>query len=150
MPTVKKTHPGMPPDRDKKRVRVAAAIFQRDGRVLIARRKKGDRAAGYWEFPGGKVEPGETPEECLEREMAEEFGVLTRVGKPLGSIVFPLAGRTGVLEAFAVTLLSGSFELREHEAIRWVTPEECRSYRLAKPDRELLDQLFADLFEKTR
>lgn len=59
---------------------VTAAVIEKDGRVLIAQRKTGDALAGKWEFPGGKLEPGETPEACLRRELREEFGVETEIG----------------------------------------------------------------------
>jgi 8-oxo-dGTP diphosphatase len=56
-------------------VRVTAAVIEREGQVLIARRGEGRALAGKWEFPGGKIEPGETPEQCLVREVREEFGI---------------------------------------------------------------------------
>ena len=60
---------------------VSGACLEKDGKILIARRKTGDNLAGKWEFPGGKLEPGETPEACLKRELKEEFGVETRIGE---------------------------------------------------------------------
>ncbi|MCU0553599.1 MAG: NUDIX domain-containing protein, partial [Syntrophales bacterium] len=63
-----------------KRTAVTAAVMEKDGRILIARRKRGDRMADKWEFPGGKIEKGETPEACLRREMREEFGIDVAVG----------------------------------------------------------------------
>ena len=59
---------------------VAAAIIEKDGKILIAKRKKGSSLAGKWEFPGGKIEPGESPEECLKREMKEEFDIEALAG----------------------------------------------------------------------
>ena len=59
---------------------VTAAIIQREGLILAARRKQGSHMAGYWEFPGGKIEPGETPEECLQRELKEELSIESKIG----------------------------------------------------------------------
>ena len=67
---------------------VVAGIIERDGLILIAQRKPGDRLAHQWEFPGGKVEPGETPEQALVRELREEFAVETEVGAYVGRSVF--------------------------------------------------------------
>ena len=125
----------------QKSLRVLAAILYRDGRLLIARRKKGDRFEGLWEFPGGKLEPEEKPEECLAREMKEEFGVEARVGGFLGSIRHVSASLSIELSAYAVVHVSGAFHLYDHDEIRWVTPEECRDYALTEPDRILLDKL---------
>ena len=61
-------------------ISVTAAVLIHKGRILIARRPRGDRLAGYWEFPGGKLEKGETPQACLRRELYEEFGIRTRIG----------------------------------------------------------------------
>ena len=60
---------------------VTCAIIEKDGKILIARRAEGQKLAGKWEFPGGKVEDGESPEECLKRELEEEFGIPTEVGE---------------------------------------------------------------------
>ncbi len=64
-----------PSSDDRSRRSVTAAVIEEDGRILIAKRKKGDRSEGRWEFPGGKVEPGESPEESLKRELREELGI---------------------------------------------------------------------------
>jgi 8-oxo-dGTP diphosphatase len=60
---------------------VTAAIVEKDGKILVARRKADDRQAGKWEFPGGTLESDETPQECLQREMQEEFGIRVSVGQ---------------------------------------------------------------------
>jgi len=69
----------------KKIVKVTAAILEKDGRIIIALRKSSDHLSGKWEFPGGKIEPGETPEECLSRELKEEFDIDVTIGEHLGS-----------------------------------------------------------------
>ena len=65
---------------DEQPIRVTAAIIRRPGQILLARRQAGGHLAGHWEFPGGKIEDGEPPEECLARELEEEFGVAAEVG----------------------------------------------------------------------
>jgi len=128
-----------------------AAILCRDGRLLIARRKKGDRFEGLWEFPGGKLEPEEKPEDCLVRELKEEFGVEARAGRFLGSIRYASASLSIELRAYAVAHVSGVFHLYDHDEIRWVTPGECRDYALTEPDRILLEQMNAGrTFQETR
>ena len=67
---------------------VAAAILEKDGKILIARRRADDRQAGKWEFPGGTVEADETPPDCLKREMQEEFGITVAVGRFFGESVY--------------------------------------------------------------
>jgi mutator protein MutT len=65
---------------------VTAAIIRRNGSVLLARRSSGEKLAGFWEFPGGKVEDGETPEECLARELDEELGIQARIGRKCAEV----------------------------------------------------------------
>jgi 8-oxo-dGTP diphosphatase len=127
----------------QKPLKVLAAILRRDGRLLIAKRKKGERFGGHWEFPGGKLEPGENPEECLAREMREEFGMEARVGGFLGSIRYSSSSLSIELSAYAVVHISGDFRLYDHDEIRWVTPEDCENYPLTEPDRVLLRELAA-------
>ena len=73
---------------DRPLISVTAAILVRDGKILIAQRKSSDHLAGKWEFPGGKIEYGETPEDCLKRELHEEFGIDTRIGVFLAESVY--------------------------------------------------------------
>jgi 8-oxo-dGTP diphosphatase len=116
---------------------VTAALFERQGRVLLARRKPGRHMGSLWEFPGGKVDSGETAEACLARELAEELGVSVRVGEFLGSTRFRVEDSDFELLLFRVEHLSGEFQLREHEEIRWVAPAELEAYELVESDREL-------------
>ncbi|MEW5901589.1 MAG: (deoxy)nucleoside triphosphate pyrophosphohydrolase [Acidobacteriota bacterium] len=122
-------------------LRVLAAILEKRGRLLIARRKGGDRFAGLWEFPGGKQEPGELPEECLRRELLEEFGVKTRVDDFLCAISYDSPALSLKLLAYRVKHLSGTFSLCDHDEIRWATPAEIISLPLTEPDRLLIARL---------
>lgn len=121
-------------ERTIKRATVTAAVMEKDGRVLIARRKRGDRMADKWEFPGGKIERGETPEACLRREMLEEFGIDVAVGPLVGRSLHAYPQGEIDLMAYRVTHLSGDFLLHDHEEILWVRPDEMNSYDFSAAD----------------
>lgn len=114
--------------------RVTAAVIERHGQYLIARRAPGQSHAGRWEFPGGKIEPGESAEECLERELAEEFGVQVRAGKFLIASTHTYPGGAIELLAYETTVISGEFDLRVHDRIAWVHPSEILRYDLLPAD----------------
>lgn len=117
---------------------VVAGIIERDGLILIAQRKPGDRLEHQWEFPGGKVEPGETPQQALVRELREEFAVETEVGAYVGRSVFAYEHVTIELLAYRVRYRSGTFALHDHQAIRWVPIAELDNYQFAPADVPLL------------
>jgi 8-oxo-dGTP diphosphatase len=121
--------------------RVTAAIFWKDGRVLLARRKPGISSQGLWEFPGGKIEPNETPERCLERELKEEFDIKARAGRLAATGRGVLKEGPFELLAFEVEHLSGEFRLHSHDEIRWVLPEDLAGYELPPADREIVAEL---------
>ena len=123
---------------------VGAAIV-RGGRVLAARRTSPPELAGRWELPGGKVEPGETPEEALERELAEELGVEVRVGDWLTPRV-PVGETLELRVAFA-RLVDGEAEpaAREHDQVRWLRADELAEVPWAQADRPFLPQVAAEL-----
>lgn len=115
------------------RTRVLAAVVEREGRLLLARRPPGKRHAGLWEFPGGKFLPGETPLETARRELAEELGVeAVALGALLGAAADP--GSPFVVEFYKVEI-HGEPAALEHEALAWVLPEELLRYPLAPSDR---------------
>ncbi len=117
---------------------VGAAII-RDGRVLAARRTFPAEAAGRWEFPGGKVEPGETPDAALVREIAEELGcAITVDGWLAGEAAI---GSTHVLTVARATLLSGEPFPHEHDAVRWLAAGELDDVDWLEPDRPFLDEV---------
>jgi 8-oxo-dGTP diphosphatase len=119
---------------------VAAAIVA-DGRVLACERSSPPEAAGRWEFPGGKVEPGETDPEALARECAEELGVRVVVGDRIGPDV-PLAHGRAVLRVFAVRLLDGEQpRALEHAAMRWLAVDELHSVPWLPADRPIVAAL---------
>ncbi len=120
---------------------VAGVALDDQGRVLIAKRKTGGSLGCKWEFPGGKLEHGETAEEGLRREFREELEVDVAVGDNYGTAEFAHRGVPFVLEAYAVELLSRRFQLNEHERLEWVAPDRLEEYDLAESDRRLLPQL---------
>jgi 8-oxo-dGTP diphosphatase len=122
-------------------IRVSAAVIERDGRVLIARRRSGDRFGGVWEVPGGKIEPGESPEEGLRREIDEELGMAIEIGPCLGAFPFVSPAWSIELIAFRAAWTAGTMILREHDEVRWVGPGELASYPFAEPDRPIVHLL---------
>jgi 8-oxo-dGTP diphosphatase len=126
---------------------IVAAVIVTDGRVLACERSAPPEVAGRWEFPGGKVEPGETDAQALARECAEELGVRVEVGARVGPDV-PLAHGRAVLRVFVVTLLNGD-EPRalEHTAMRWLAADELDSVPWLPADKPIVAELPALLAE---
>ncbi|MBC6457503.1 (deoxy)nucleoside triphosphate pyrophosphohydrolase [Actinomadura sp. HBU206391] len=100
---------------------MGAAIIE-DGRLLSAQRAEPAELAGGWEFPGGKVDPGESDEDALVRECVEELGVKVRLAERIGGD-WPL-GRQGILRVWTAEILEGSPQALEHTALRWLTADE--------------------------
>lgn len=125
----------------KKMLLVAAcALIDADGRVLIAQRPEGKQMAGLWEFPGGKVEPGETPEETVVREIAEELGVETKVAclAPLTFASHAYDGFNLLMPLFVCRRFWGIPQPREHQALKWVRPNKLRDYPMPAADEPLI------------
>lgn len=120
---------------------VTAAIIEKDGKILIARRKRGDHLENKWEFPGGKIEPNETPEACLKRELHEEFGISAEVGEFIGSSRFTYRHASIELLAYLAYCPSDEFTVKAHEEIRWVPPEELDRYDFSEADRPIVRKL---------
>jgi 8-oxo-dGTP diphosphatase len=123
-------------------VRVTAALMQEGGRVLIGRRRPGKHMGGKWELPGGKIEPGESPEQSLARELAEELGVEVRVGEFLCATPFDRGDARLELLVYRVERIAGEPALLEHQEIRWVDPADLAGYDLADSDRKVVERLF--------
>lgn len=119
-------------------LRVAAAVICRDRRILIARRSGADPLSGYWEFPGGKIHPGETPEDCLVREIREELGMNVAIVSALGSHEHRYAYRAVRLIFFAAKPVSGRPRLIAHDSIAWVYPDALKDYAFAPADRPMV------------
>jgi len=112
----------------------AAIITNAQGEYLIARRKAGKELEYMWELPGGKIEPGETPEQCLRRELREEFTIETQIGDFFAGNCHPIGQKIINLIAYHVKYLSGEFKLLDHDEIRWIKRHEFQSYEFAPAD----------------
>ena len=110
----------------------------KNNKVLAARRKPGLHLAGFWEFPGGKVEPNETPESCLVRELKEEFGIDTRIVNYVGDNNHAYGSKTIHLMAYQVEHISGEFELVDHDQIKWLSIVELDILNWAEADIPLI------------
>lgn len=130
---------------------VVAAFIEDEAQnlLLIARRKAGKDLAGYWEFPGGKIEMGETPQECLERELFEEFSIQTEIKEFVGETVYAYSKFTIRLLGYRVKILSGEFCLIDHDKVQWVSLAEIDSFQLAPADIPLL-ACYRRLFKKQK
>ena len=120
---------------------VTAGLLFRSGKVLISRRRKGGHLAGMWEFPGGKREAGESLEECLERELAEELGIKIRVEGHCLTIDHTYDDRSISLHIFHCTLLGGDPKPLQSDAIQWVAPAALGRFPFPPPDRKIIEYL---------
>ena len=123
------------------RTKVTAAIIERDGKVLVARRKPGLRYGGLWEFPGGKLEEGEALERGLERELEEELGVRAKVGEFLCAVPFSGPALDLELLAFRAELESVAFVMTDHSEVLWLSPDEMDEALFTAPDRAVVRRL---------
>ncbi len=126
------------------RIAVVAAVIERDGMVLIAQRKKGGRHALKWEFPGGKVEPGETPRAALARELKEELGIDAEIGVELARTEFSYPRGAAIQLIFLhVIRFTGEPQNAVFEQIRWETRGNLPSYDFLEGDVEFVRRLAA-------
>jgi 8-oxo-dGTP diphosphatase len=121
----------------------ACALVDPDGRVLIAQRPEGKSMAGLWEFPGGKVEPGELPEQSLIRELQEELGITV---KPECLAPLTFASHTYpdfhlLMPLYVCRRWDGFVEAREKQGLKWVRPNELRNYPMPPADEPLISHL---------
>ncbi len=125
-------------------IEVVAAVIIREDRYMIARRAPGKHLAGYWEFPGGKIEEDETPEHSLQREIQEEFGVHAEVGQYLGDNVHDYGEKIVRLMAYEVIVEEDIHQSTDHDQIEWVELSQMHDYPLAPADVPLLRYLGPD------
>jgi 8-oxo-dGTP diphosphatase len=122
----------------KPHLTVVAAILTDGKKYFIAQRPHEKHLGGYWEFPGGKIDQGESPETALKREMAEELTVKVAVGEKIAETTNEYEDRIVTLLFYECTLISGTLTLLEHIDSAWVTAEEMVKYNLAPADLFLL------------
>lgn len=127
------------------KVVTAGVLTREDGRILIVRRAPGESLAGYWEFPGGKLEVGETEEECLRRELLEELGIDVRVGAFVAESHYVYDHGEFLLRAFDIEFTGRSISLTVHDTAEWVRARELVTYRLAPADIVIAEKLKGDL-----
>jgi len=120
---------------------VAGVILDPRGRILLARRTAGRDLAGLWEFPGGKVDAGETPEQALARELHEELGIRIQASTPLIAVPQAYRNKRIILDVRRIGAWSGSAAGREHQALAWVPPAKLASYPMPPADRPVVAAL---------
>src|SRR4051812_1186439 len=128
-----------------KRIDAAIAIVLRDGKILVCQRKDDDTFGGFWEFPGGKQEDGETLEQCLARELREELNICARPTALLSPIIHDYPEVCVRLHPFLCQLESGDPEHLECQASRWIEPAELRDYRFPPANESLIEEVIAHL-----
>lgn len=126
-------------------IKVTAAIIEKDGLILAAKRKAGLHLAGYWEFPGGKLEEGEQPRECLQRELKEEFGIDTTIGDCIGESIYHYSDKSICLIGYLTSHTGGEFVLTDHDEIQWLKPEYLKTLKWAPADIPLVDELLSQI-----
>jgi 8-oxo-dGTP diphosphatase len=123
-----------------KRIEVVAAVICQGGRVFATQRGYGEWK-DWWEFPGGKMEAGETPEAALKREIREELSAEISVGRLLGTVEHDYPDFHLTMHCYFCSLLSEALRLNEHEAARWLAKEELDGVRWLPADLQLIEQL---------
>lgn len=122
-------------------LRVTAAIIVQDDAILCARRAPGKSQAGFWEFPGGKVETGETDEMCLVRELHEELGIDTRVKTHFQTNMHEYDDKIVELVAYWVEWISGDLVPVDHDAIKWLPVSQLNTLQWAPADVPFIEAL---------
>ncbi len=132
----------------KRKIDVAIAVTFRDedGRILISQRRPDDTFGGYWEFPGGGLEPGESLKECVARELREELGIIIEVGDPLTPIRPESSAAALMLHPFVCRHVGGKLALLDVQDARWVLPDDLPLYQFPPANRSLI----AEIIELTR
>ena len=123
-------------------IRVTAAILEKNGKILIAKRRSDDNLfGGLWEFPGGKIERGETPEECMARELNEELNIEVEVGELITSNKHRYPNGIFELLAYRVQHICGNFVLNDHDEIKWITIDELSNFEFPPANTPIINYL---------
>lgn len=127
-----------------KTVRVVAAVIRKDDKIFATQRGYGEFKDG-WEFPGGKIEEGETPEQALTREIKEELNTEIQVGKLIDTIEYDYPKFHLSMDCFWCEIMQGGLELKEHEAARWLSKEELYSVDWLPADVGVVEKIKKEL-----
>lgn len=127
-----------------KTVRVVAAVIRKDDKIFATQRGYGEFKDG-WEFPGGKIEDGETPEQALAREIREELNTEIQVGKLIDTIEYDYPKFHLSMDCFWCEIMQGGLELKEHEAARWLSKEELYSVGWLPADVGVVERVKEEL-----
>lgn len=121
--------------------KVAAVLLKHKNKLFIARRNKNKEVGEMWEFPGGKLEEGETPEVCLTREIKEEFQIDIEVNNFYDESIYDYEFGTIKLLVYWASWISGNIKPTEHEKFQWVTIQELHNYNFAPADIPIVERL---------
>lgn len=127
-----------------KTVRVVAAVIRKDNKIFATQRGYGEFKDG-WEFPGGKIEEGETPEQALAREIKEELDTEIQVGKLIDTIEYDYPKFHLSMDCFWCEIMQGGLELKEHEAARWLSKEDLYSVDWLPADVGVVERVKEEL-----
>lgn len=126
-----------------KTIEVVAAILHHDGAYFATQRGYGDYE-GMWEFPGGKIETGEQPQQALKREIQEELGIDITIEKFVCTIEYDYPTFHLTMHCYLCRIADGTIELREHKSARWLTPTTLHTVEWLPADKGIVDILFFD------
>ena len=121
-------------------IEVVAAVIQRDNRIFATQRGYGEWK-DWWEFPGGKIEDGETPQEALQREIKEELDSEIEVGELIASVEYDYPKFHLTMHCFLCTVKTGRLTLLEHEAAKWLRLDELNTVKWLPADEEVVDAI---------
>lgn len=127
-----------------KTIKVVAAVIRDTDRIFATQRGYGDYK-GWWEFPGGKIEAGETPQEALEREIREELDTIIEVGDFIQTVEYDYPQFHLSMDCFWSTVKDGNLVLKEHEAAKWLTAEDIKSVKWLPADLLILDAVTSEI-----
>ncbi|WEK34675.1 MAG: (deoxy)nucleoside triphosphate pyrophosphohydrolase [Candidatus Pseudobacter hemicellulosilyticus] len=125
-------------------IKVVCGVIFKDGKVLLCRRKPAKSLGGYWEFPGGKVEPGEQEQTSLLRELEEELGMKVNIEGHFKTVVHAYDAMTIQLIAYTCLFQEASFVLTDHDSYEWVNKADLKNWKLAPADIPIANDLMVD------
>jgi len=122
-------------------IRVTAALIERNGKILLAKRKKDDPLRDKWEFPGGKIEANESPEACLQRELREELGIDAEIGEFFCSSHYEYEHAAIELIVYRIKSFTGDIKPQVHDDLAWVAPADLKKYDMPAADKPVIEKL---------